>query len=421
MSIPAEQSVLGGLLLKPESYWQVADLLTEADFSTGQHRAIWAAVRDLLADGQVVDVLTVPEHDKRIHPADLVHLAANTPSAANIRAYAEIVAKASEQRRLKVAGTRIGAAQTFAEAQQILADVRPQSAVKLSTMKDAGKAMYEEMMTRYDSSQDFAGIPTTIAGLDDMLGGFQSGRLYVLAGRPGSGKSVYANQLAVNAGRVYLSTLEMSQREIAERAASNIGNIPYRWITHPKETEEVWGRMSAVMPKVTSLETVIDDSSQITADVICARIRQAHMAKPVSVAIIDHLGIISRPGKNDASELGQITTQFKGLAKDLKIPVVLLAQLNRKVEDRGGDHRPKLSDLRDSGRIEEDADAVILAYRPEYHNLEPKGFVEFIVAKNRSGETGSAWALSRLASMRLESCSAPEYEPQAKNSRGFNR
>jgi replicative DNA helicase len=422
MSIQAEQSVLGGILMKPESFWLVADLLAETDFSTGQHRAIWIAVREMLTDGQPVDVLTVPSHDKRINGADLIDLASNTPSAANVRAYAEIVAKASEQRRLKVAGTRIASAQTFAEAQQILADVRPQNALKLSTMKTAAKAMHEEMMARYDSEQELSGVPTTIAGLDDMLGGFRAGRLYVLAGRPGSGKSVYANQLAVNSGRVYLSTLEMSQREIAERAAANIGNFPYRWITHPKETEEVWPRMTAVMPKILALETVIDDSSGITADVICARIRQAHMAKPLTVAIIDHLGQISRQNKNDASELGLITTQLKGLAKDLQIPIVLLAQLNRKVEDRGGDFRPKMSDLRDSGRIEEDADVVILAYRPEYHKIEPMGFVEFIVAKNRSGVTGSAWALSRLANMRLESCGAPDYQPQSKvASRGFTR
>lgn len=420
MSIPAEQSVLGGLLLSPESFWQVADLLTEADFSTGQHRAIWTAVRELLTDGQAVDVLTVPSHDKRINGADLIDLVANTPSAANIRAYAEIVAKASEQRKLKIAGSRIASAPSFAEAQQILAEVRPQNAARLSTMKDAARDMYTEMTARYDHTGDLVGIHTSIAGLDDMTGGFKAGQLVVVAARPSSGKSAFANQIGIIAERAYVSTLEMSRKQLAERAAANIGNFPYRWITNPKESEEVWERMTLVMPKVMALDWVVDDSSGITADVICARIRQAHMAKPLTVAIIDHLGIIARPGRNDASELGLITTQFKALAKDLKIPVVLLAQLNRKVEDRG-DYRPKLSDLRDSGRIEEDADVVILLYRPEHHGLEPAGFVEFIVAKNRDGVTGSAWAASRLANMRLESCAAPEYQPQVKVVRGFGR
>jgi replicative DNA helicase len=172
---------------------------------------------------------------------------------------------------------------------------------------------------------------------------------------------------------------------------------------------------------VNALDWVIDDSSNITADTICARIRQSHMISPLSVAVIDHLGIIARQGRNDASELGNITTMLKGLAKDLDIPVVLLCQLNRKVEERA-DKRPMLSDLRDSGRIEEDADVVVFLYRPEYYNLEPAGFVEFIVAKNRDGETGSAWAASRLANMRLESCAAPEYQPSKPNNvRGFGR
>jgi len=305
----------------------------------------------------------------------------------------------------------------------VLADVRPQTAARLSTMKDASKAMYDEVVRRYDHDGSITGITTTIAGLDDMTGGLKGGQLVIIAARPSMGKSAFANQLGIKAPRAYISTLEMSKRQLAERAAANMGNFPYRWMTNPKDdsSSEVWARLTAVVPLVNSLDWVIDDSAGLTADVICARIRQTHMAKPLSVAVIDHLGIISRPGRNDAAELGQITTMFKGLAKDLDIPVVLLAQLNRKVEDRA-DKRPALSDLRDSGRIEEDADIVVLLYRPEYYNLEPAGYVEFIVAKNRDGETGSAWAQSRLANMRLESCEAPEYQaPSKTNVKGFGR
>jgi replicative DNA helicase len=421
MSLHAEQSVLGGILLKPESYWLASDLLTDTDFSTGQHRAIWAAIRDLLTEGKAVDVITVSEHDKRIHSPDLIGLAMNTPSAANVRAYAEAVAKASELRKLKIAGSKIAGAESFAEAQSILAEVRPQNGVKVSTMKEAAKAMHEEMVSRYDRESGLNGITTSIAGLDDMTGGLKPGQLVIVAARPSMGKSAFANQMALHAERPYLATLEMSRRQVAERATANVGNFPYRWITNPKECEDVWERMTFTMPKVVALDWVIDDSSQVTADVICARIRQAHMAKPLTVAVVDHLGIISRPGRNDASELGLVTTQLKALAKDLKIPVVLLAQLNRKVEERA-DKRPQLSDLRDSGRIEEDADLVIFLNRPEYYNQEPAGFVEFIVAKNRDGTTGSAWAASRLANMRLESCHAPEYQaPSKSNVRGFTR
>jgi replicative DNA helicase len=422
MSLDSEQAVFGAILYKPESFWQIADVVTDSDFSTAKGQALVAAVRELLTDGKPVDPWTVSAHDKRLSTSELVDLLANSTGSANIRAYAEIVQKQSERRKLKAAGVRISACQTFADAQEVLADVRPQTAARLSTMKEASKSMYDEVVRRYDHDGSITGITTTIAGLDDMTGGLKGGQLVIIAARPSMGKSAFANQLGIKAPRAYISTLEMSKRQLAERAAANMGNFPYRWMTNPKDdsSSEVWARLTAVVPLVNALDWVIDDSAGLTADVICARIRQTHMAKPLSVAVIDHLGIISRPGRNDAAELGQITTMLKGLAKDLDIPVVLLAQLNRKVEDRA-DKRPALSDLRDSGRIEEDADIVVLLYRPEYYGLEPAGYVEFMVAKNRDGETGSAWAQSRLANMRLESCEAPERPEPKQVSRGFGR
>lgn len=423
MTIDAEQAVLGAILVKPESYWQIADTLTAEDFTTAHNRSVYAAIREMLANNQPVDALTVADFDKRLSAPELIDLVSHTHSAANIRGYAEIVAKSSERRRLTVAGSRIAKADSFTEAQSILASVRPQDAAKLSTMKQAAKAMYEEIVRRYDHTGGLIGLSTSIEGLDEMTGGLKGGQLVILAARPSMGKSAVANQLAIGAGRAYVSTLEMSRQQLAERATANMGNFPYRWLTNPKseDAEPVWERLTAVIPKVNALDWVIDDSSNITADTICARIRQSHMISPLSVAVIDHLGIIARQGRNDASELGNITTMLKGLAKDLDIPVVLLCQLNRKVEERA-DKRPMLSDLRDSGRIEEDADVVVFLYRPEYYNLEPAGFVEFIVAKNRDGETGSAWAASRLANMRLESCAAPEYQPSKPNNvRGFGR
>ena len=423
MSLEAEEAVLGGIMLKPESFWQAADMLAAEDFTTSQHRALFSAIREMLTDGRDVDAITVGQHDKRLSADWLVGLVCNTPSAANVRGYAEIVQKSSEVRRLKMAGGRIAGCQSFAEAQTILAEVRPQNATRLATMKQAAKAMYDEIVRRYDHTGELVGVDTSIDGLNEFTGGFKGGNLYVIAARPSMGKSAFANQAAIKAGRAYISTLEMSKQQLAERATANLGNFPYRWLTNPKaeDSEPVWERLTAVIPQVNALDWVIDDSSGITADTICARIRQSHMASPLSVAVIDHLGIISRPSRNDAAELGQITTMLKALAKDLDIPVVLLCQLNRKVEERA-DKRPQLSDLRDSGRIEEDADVVVFLYRPEYYNLEPAGFVEFIVAKNRDGATGSAWASSRLSNMRLESCEAPEYTPKREsNVRGFGR
>jgi replicative DNA helicase len=420
MSLEAEEAVLGGIMYKPESFWLVADMLTPEDFTISKHRALYAVIREMLSDGKDVDAITVGQYDTRFSADWLIGLSVNTPSAANVRGYAEIVQRSSELRRLKLAGGRIAGCQSFTEAQTILAEVRPQNAAKLATMKQAAKAMYDEVVRRYEHTGELVGVDTSIDGLNEYTGGFKGGNLYVIAARPSMGKSAFANQAAIKADRAYISTLEMSKQQLAERATANIGNFPYRWLTNPKadDSEPVWERLTAVIPQVNALDWVIDDSSCITADTICARIRQSHMISPLSLAVIDHLGIISRPNKNDSAELGQITTMLKALAKDLNIPVVLLCQLNRKVEDRV-DKRPQLSDLRDSGRIEEDADVVVLLYRPEYYNLEPTGYVEFIVAKNRDGETGSAWAESRLSNMRLESCQQPEYRQKKARTLGF--
>jgi replicative DNA helicase len=421
MSLEAEQAVLGGIMLKPDAYWQIVGLVTEADFTRAEHRRLFTALREMLTAEMAIDALTVGEYEKRLSADWLIGLVASTPSAANVRGYAEIVGRAAELRRIRHAGSVIAGCDSYAEAQKALADIRPSVTAKMKTAKDAAKVMWETMQARYYAEGKLSGISATVDGIDDMAGGFQPGQLIVVAGRTGMGKSVWAVQFAINSGRAFYASMEMTECELIERAVANLGNIPHRWIRNPKESEELHdGRLLEVLGRVNALGMVIDDSCSVTVDDICARARQLHMADKLDVVIVDHLGLINRPGRNDASELGLVTKSFKALAKELNIPVVLLCQLNRKVTDRAG-NEPTIADLRDSGRIEEDADVVILMHRPEYYKQEPAGFVKFIVGKNRSGSVGDAWAASRLSTMRLISCDAPDYQPAQQQTRGFGR
>lgn len=427
-AVEAEQAVLGSILIDPKSYFLIADILTEADFMLNGHRGIYRAIKVMHEESKAIDVITVAEWLKANRLLNecgdgpyLVDLASSTPGSANIRAWAELVAKASEKRRLMVAGQRIHSCGSFTEAQAILSEVRPNAMTRVKTAKEAAKAMWELMEKRSLSDGSLTGISSTIDGVDAMTAGFQPGQLVVVAGRPGMGKSVWAVQFMAGSGRVFYASLEMTDTELMERVVANVGNIPHRWMRNPKEMDDSEGRMLNALRQVTQMEFVLDERSSMTVDDICARTRQLHMEKPLAALVVDHLGLIARPGRNDAAELGLVTKALKGLAKDLAIPVILLCQLNRKVTDRAG-NEPVISDLRDSGRIEEDADVVILMHRPEYYKQEPAGYVKFIVGKNRSGSVGDAWALSRLATMRLVSAEAPEIDAAKPNIvRGFGR
>lgn len=421
----AEQSVIGAILLKPESFWQVADLIGEADFTNAHSRMVFAAIREMLSAGKVVDALTVADHDKRLNAVDLIDIVSGTHSAANVRGYAEIVAKEAEQRRLSVAATRIAKAESFGEAQRILASVAPKTAAKLVNAKEAAQAMWERLQERYEHGEGLRGISSGVASLDEYTGGFRGGQLVIIAGRPGMGKTTQVLQTAKSGGRCLVFSLEMTAGELMERMLSNTGNIPLNWLKFPKDHDEALfgdGSLSIKIAALKNLPILIDDRSYLTLDQIVSAIRQQHMVEPLNSVIIDHIGLIKLPGKGRHDlEVGEVTHALKALAKELDIPVIALCQLNRGVEERA-DKRPMLSDLRNSGDIEQDADVVIMMFRPEYYRLEPAGYVEFIVAKQRDGETGSAWAESRLSMMQFVSCPPPVVEaPKPNNVRGFGR
>lgn len=413
--LEAEQAVLGGILLRPEAYHRVADMLGEEDFTSRDHVAIYRALRNMLRDGEAVDFITVGDWlagKGFAHLAPyLTDLVANTPGAANIAAYAGIVATQAERRRVQAAGERIAHVESYAEAQAMLAAVRPQQVARLKTATDGLREMVDALQARFEADSIVTGVPTGLDTLDVLTGGWQAGDLVGIGGATSSGKTAFALQAAIAGGRCYYASLEMMASQLFERVVCNVGQIPYRYVRFPKEAPDTFLQsLNAGAALARELPLIVDDQPGLTCDQLCARARQLHMAEPLKMMVVDHLNLVRRPRKNSASELGEIAIQLKNLAKDLRIPVLLLIQLNRESK-KGDNKRPELEAFRDSGEIEEALDTAVMVYRDEYHNPNGplKGYAEFIVRKQRAGERNvTAWARSILSEMRFEACDEPE-------------
>lgn len=408
----AEYAVIGALLGANDAFWRVADLLTAEDFTEAMHARIFALVAERMQKGQPADPVTLGEIAGDDVARYAYQCASDCYAPGNLLTYADLVRKHGEGRRLRAAGQRIAQCDDYDAAQALLAAVRPAQAQRIKTATDGLREMAEALQRRYDADGSVSGVPTSLASLDALTAGWQPGNLIIVAARPGMGKSAFALQAAIAAGRTLYSSLEMTAGELTERAVANVGDLPHRWIRFPNDAPDYAGaRVTDACKRVVTLPLLIDDSPGLSADAVFSRMRQAHLVEPLRLGIVDHLGLIRRPGKHDPSELGQITAAAKQVAKELSIPVLLLCQLNRGLESRT-DKRPTLADLRDSGRIEEDADVVIGLYRDEYYNPDKNaplaGYCEAIVLKNRSGEKGTAWARSLLGHMRLESCDEPD-------------
>jgi replicative DNA helicase len=416
----AEYTVIGALLSGPDAYWRVADLLTAGDFADALHARLFALIAERVQKGQAADPVTLGEAAGDDVYDYAYQAARDCYAPGNVTAYAELVRKHGEARRLQAAGQRIALCEDYDAALAILASVRPTQAQKVKTVTDGLRELVDALQRRYNADGAVSGIPTSLASLDALTAGWQPGNLIVVAARPGMGKSAFAVQAALAAGRTFYSSLEMTAGELIERAVAHVGQLPHKWIRFPLDAPDYAGaQVTAGCTAVSKLPLLIDDSAGLSADAIFSRVRQSHMVAPLRLVVIDHLGLIRRPGKHDPSELGLVTSGCKELAKALDVPVMLLCQLNRALESRT-DRRPMLSDLRDSGRIEEDADVVIGLYRDEYYNATGPlaGYCEAIVLKNRSGEKGTAWSRSLLSRMTLESCDAPEQPEQPTGNAG---
>jgi len=418
-SIEAESSVLGGLLLDNGAWDRVGDLLTEGDFYRYEHRLVYSAVGVLINGSKPADVITVFEHLQNQGKAEeigglayLNSLAQYVPSAGNIRRYAEIVRERSVLRKLVSASDEISTS-AFNPKGRPVATILDEAEQKIFNIGEEGartKQGFQAMDTLVvdlldrvqemaDNPNDVTGVPTGFYDLDRMTAGFQAGDLIVLAARPSMGKTALAiniaEHVALNEGLpVAVFSMEMGAAQLAVRIVGSIGRIDQSHLRTGKLTDEEWPRLTEAIEKLRTISLHIDETAGLTSSELRANARRlSRQCGKLGLIVVDYLQLMSGSGgdnENRATELGEISRGLKMLAKELQCPVIALSQLNRSVEQRP-DKRPMMSDLRESGAIEQDADIIMFIYRDEYYTKDAckePGVAEVIIAKQRNGPTG---------------------------------
>lgn len=433
----AEQSVLGGLMLDPSAFAKVGDWLKPEEFYRQDHQLIYRAVLELESQGKPFDAVTVGEWfdsqgmgERVAGGSYLVELAATTPSAANIVAYAKIVQDKALLRSLIEVGTDIvndgfmpggrDSNEILASAESALLAVskRTTTLVEAEHGKRGLSRAVREMERRRDAGGGLLGIESSITELDDLILGLQPTDLLIVAARPSMGKSALMGQMrrhaAKRGARPYTVSLEMSAEQIYMRDIAAEARVNLRHVQVPTMAEdEDWPRMEDAIQRMAGWDWWLDDQSALTVEQICSRARRAKMQHDIGIIFIDYLQFITPPStqQNGASAIQHITRALKGLAKELKVPVVLLSQLNRGLESRTN-KRPMMSDLRESGAIEQDADVILFLHREGYYKAhewpkdDPRHRVgEIIVAKCRNGELGLAHVRVALEFQRFDNLS----------------
>lgn len=407
----AEQSVIGGLLLDNEAIDKIAGLLQPADFYRQDNRLIFVAITTMLEQGQPVDVLTLEahlaEHGRLEQAGGLAYLGAlaqNTPSSANIATYAGIVYEKSIERGLLAAAGKI--ISTVAEHGTTQGKIeRAQSAVmdvgerrKANEAVTAGSVLVEVIDgidKRFHSQTEISGLASGFADLDEMTSGFQPGDLVIVAGRPSMGKTSFAMNIAEHVAlrehkTVAIFSLEMPRAQLVSRMLSGIGRIPFQRLRSGKLAGDDWDKLTAAAGKLNESEKIIiDDTSSIGVMEMRSSLRRIKRQYGLDLIIVDYLGLMTGTGENRTQEIGGISRGLKAITKDFNVPLIALSQLSREVEKRN-DKRPNMSDLRDSGSIEQDADTIMFVYRDEVYDQDSrdKGIAEIIMRKQRNGPTG---------------------------------
>ncbi len=419
-SIEAESSVLGGLLLDNAAWDRIADLLVDADFYRYEHRTIFAAIASLVNASRPADVITVYEQLQSLGKADEVGglaylngLAQFVPGAGNIRRYAEIVRERAILRKLVTTSDEIATnafnpkgrpvAQILDEAEQKIFHIGEEG----SRMKQGFQAMpqlvvqlLDRVQEMADNPADITGVPTGFYDFDRMTSGMQAGDLIVLAARPSMGKTALAINIAEHVALeeglpVAVFSMEMGASQLAIRIVGSIGRIDQGRLRTGKLTDEEWPRLTEAIERLRNVSLHIDETPGLTPSELRANARRlARQCGRLGLIVVDYLQLMSGSGsdssENRATELGEISRGLKMLAKELQCPVIALSQLNRSVETRT-DKRPMMSDLRESGAIEQDADVILFIYRDDYYNKDSKepGVAEVIIGKQRNGPTGT--------------------------------
>ena len=415
-SLNAEQSVLGGLMLDNAAWDQIADRVIEDDFYRRDHRLIFHAIGALAEAGSPFDVVTLSEWLEKNQQlkdtggmAYLGSLAKNTPSAANIRAYADIVREHSVMRQLVRVGTDIADSAYLPEGRSSseLLDTAEQRVFEIAEHGGRSKRSFvaiKDLLTKavdridmlFQLDNPITGIATGFSDFDEMTAGLQRSDLVIVAGRPSMGKTTFAMNIAEHAAikhqvPVAVFSMEMPGEQIAMRLMSSLGRINQQKVRTGKLDDEDWPRLTSAVSILAEAPLFIDDTPALNPTELRARARRLKREHDLGLILIDYLQLMQVPGnrENRATEISEISRGLKALAKELEVPVVALSQLNRSLEQRPN-KRPVMSDLRESGAIEQDADMIVFIYRDEVYNEDSpdKGTAEIIIGKQRNGPIG---------------------------------
>lgn len=415
-SIEAEQSLLGGLMLDNAAWEKVADLVIASDFYRKDHQLIFAGIAQLAETSNPCDVVTVSEfldnRDELDAAGGLEYLALlsnETPGAANVRAYAKILRERSSLRALISAGNQISgnayategrtASDLVDEAERLVFEIAEKGSrgqIGFRPLKNILPDAVDRIDLLHQSGGDITGIPTGYTEFDKLTAGLQAGELIVIAGRPSMGKTSLAVNIAENAAigaRVptAIFSMEMPSQQLAFRMISSLGRIDQTHLRTGKFPDEDWSRINTAVQLMSDAPIFIDDSASLSPTEIRARARRLKREHNLGLIVVDYLQLMQVHGstENRATEISEICRSLKALAKELELPIIAISQLNRSVEQRT-DKRPVMSDLRESGAIEQDADLIVFIYREEVYNPDTprKGVADISIAKQRNGPIG---------------------------------
>lgn len=451
-SVDAEQAVLGGLMLVPRAWDEIADLLKSEDFYRRDHQLIFQAIhaKATSVPPKPFDEMVLSQWfrdqgvDEQIDGgAYLTELAATTPSAANIRAYAEIVADKAMRRRMIDIGTKIvsdafdqrgdSTLDLLGKAQSRFGDLMKDQPCELEPLAPVMDRVFSRLEERCGHEGGIHGLTTGLADLDELIGGLRPGGLYFVAARPKMGKTTLAQNIAehiaINLRKpVSVFSFEMQPDELGDRMLSSIGDVDGNRIRRGELDEADWGNITRAMQILRGAEIMVSRPRSAYVEHVIAQIRRQHAKKPLGLVVIDYLQLMETRGDNRAQGLGEITRALKLLAGELGIAILVLSQLNRKVEERTDKH-PMPADIRDSGAVEQDCDALIFIYRDEaYHKNSPwKGTAEIDVALQRNGPSDVIRVACDLSRFRFSNLpigwepAASEEKPAKKPRKGLAR
>jgi replicative DNA helicase len=423
--VAAEQSALGGMLLSKDAIADVVEILRASDFYRPAHATIFEAILDIYGRGEPADAITVAAalHDSgdlaRIGGTPYLHtLIASVPTAANAAYYAKIVSERATLRRLIEAGTRIvqlgfGSAAGNGRDTDDLVDMAQQAVYEITerrtsedfaSLAEVLQPTLDEIEAVGASGGMMTGVPTGFSDLDRLLNGLHAGQLIIVAGRPGLGKSTasmdFARNAAIRANQAAaIFSLEMSKVEIVMRVLSAEARVPLHVLRSGQLSDDDWTKLARCMGEISDAPLFVDDTPNMNLMEIRAKARRLKQKHDLKLIVVDYLQLMSSPKKTESrqQEVAELSRGLKLLAKEVEAPVIAVSQLNRGPEQRT-DKRPQLSDLRESGSIEQDADVVILLHRDDYYDKEsPRaGEADFIVAKHRNGPTDTVTVAAQL-------------------------